>query len=71
MRAAIAFFLLASPAFAQNRFTDPAIAPGCGMDNAKFEVTKIIDQHPVIQPDDGKALVYFIEGDREYAPLPC
>ena len=68
MRAAIVFVLLASPAFAQNKSTDPAIAPGCGTDDAKFEVTKIKDQHPVTQPDDGKALVYFIEDDREYYP---
>jgi hypothetical protein len=69
MKAAIVLFLLAAPACAQNKSTDPAIAPGCGTDNARFEVTKTQDQHPVTQPDEGKALVYFIEDDREYAPL--
>jgi hypothetical protein len=39
MEAAIVLFLLAAPAFAQNKSTDPAIAPGCGTDNARFEVT--------------------------------
>jgi hypothetical protein len=69
MKVAIVLFLLVSPAFAQNMPTDPPVAPGCGTDDAKFEVTKVKGQHPVTQPDTGKALMYFIEDDREYAPI--
>jgi hypothetical protein len=68
MKVAIVFFLLASPALAQNKPTDPPVAPGCGTDDANFEVTKVKDQHPVTQPEAEKALVYFIEDDREYDP---
>lgn len=64
---AIVLFLLASPALAQKP-TDPPVAPGCGTDDANFEVTKVKDQHPVTQPEAEKALVYFIEDDREYGP---
>jgi hypothetical protein len=58
MKVAIVLFLLASPALAQNKPTDPPVAPGCGTDDAKFEVTKVKDQHPVPQPEAEKALVY-------------
>lgn len=68
LKAAMVFFLLASPAFAQNKSTEPAVAPGCGPFGAEFKVTRK-DQHPVTQPNEEKALVYFIEDDREYAAL--
>jgi hypothetical protein len=68
MKVAIVLFLLVSPAFAQNKPNAPAVAPGCGTDDAKFEVTKVKDQHPTPQPETEEALVYFIEDDREYDP---
>lgn len=65
-KAALVFLLLASPVFAQNKLKDTAIAPGCGAASAKFEVTTEESQHPVTQPEAGKALVYFIEGDSAF-----
>jgi hypothetical protein len=46
-------------------------APGCGDPNIKFNVKTDNDPHPV-QPEPGKALLYFIEDDSEfsYAPKP-
>jgi hypothetical protein len=66
MKAALLFVLLASPAFAQNKFADTAIAPSCGADDAKFDVKTLKRQHPVSQLDAEKALVYFIEDDSNY-----
>jgi hypothetical protein len=66
MKAALIFLLLASPAFAQNKLTDTAVAPGCGAEDAKFDVKKVKAQHPAVQPDAGKALVYFIEDDSDF-----
>jgi hypothetical protein len=70
MKAVLLLLLLASPAFAQNKLTDTTVAPGCGPDAAKFEVKTDRGQHPVAQPDAGKALVYFIEDDSEYGSNP-
>lgn len=66
MKAALAFFLLASPAFAQSKLVDRAVAPGCGAEDAKFDVKKVKGQHSLAQPDTEKALVYFIEDDTDF-----
>jgi uncharacterized protein DUF2846 len=66
MKAALLFFLLASPSFAQNKLAEPAVAPGCGAEDAKFDVKTVKGQHASAQPDAGKALVYFIEDDSDY-----
>lgn len=66
MKAALVLFLLAAPALAQNKPTDPPVAPGCGTDDAKFDVKTHKRQHPAGKPDSEKALVYFIEDDSNY-----
>jgi len=66
MKATLLFFLLVSPALAQNKFADAALAPSCGADDAKFDVKTLKNQHPVAQPDAQKALVYFIEDNSNY-----
>jgi hypothetical protein len=66
MKAALILFLLASPVFAQNKSKDSAAAPGCGAEEARFNVKKVKGQHPIAQPDAGKALVYFIEDDTDF-----
>ncbi len=66
MRAVLLLFLLASPAFAQNKFRDTAVAPSCGTDDARFDVMANKHRHPVAQPDAEKALVYFVEDDSNY-----
>lgn len=47
-----------------------AEAPGCGPANVKFDVKTDKNQHPVAQPEGGKALVYFIEDDSEFQSHP-
>jgi hypothetical protein len=66
MTATLILFLLASPVFAQTNPKDSVIAPGCGAEDAKFDVKKVKGQHPTAQPDAGKALVYFIEDDTDF-----
>jgi hypothetical protein len=58
--------LPAAPAFAQNKFADTAVAPGCGAEGAKFDVKTLRRQHPVAQPEVEKAVVYFMEDDSNY-----
>lgn len=70
MKVAVVLFLLASPAFAQNVPADTAAAPGCGAEDAKFGVRTDKGQHPAIQPNEGKALVYFVEDDTEFGSFP-
>ena len=69
MKAALLFFLLASPAFAQNKFADTAVAASCGADDGKFDVETHKKQHPAAKPETEKALVYFIEDDSNYNSL--
>jgi hypothetical protein len=70
MKTALVFLLLASPAFAQSKLADKAVAPGCGAEDAKFEVKTDKAQHPITQPGAGKALVYFVEDDTEFGSFP-
>ena len=60
MRTALIFFLLASPALAQNGAAATAALSACGPADVKFDVN--MDQtQPVTEPPTGKALVYMIE----------
>lgn len=69
LKAIPVLLLFAAPAFAQDA-AGTAVAPGgCGPDTAKFEV-KTEKQHPLGQPEAGKALVYFIEDDTEFGSHP-
>ena len=70
MKRALVFFLLALPVFAQNKLTDTALTPACGPDDAKFAVKTAKSGRPAIQPDEGKALVIFVEDDSEFASHP-
>ncbi len=65
----LTIFLFISPAFAQNKPTDAAGAPGCGEPETRFEVKTDKGQHPA-QPSAGKALVYFIEDDSDFGSFP-
>jgi hypothetical protein len=69
MKAAFLFLLLTSPALAQNSPSQPAVASGCGAANARFDVKNVKGQDAPTQPEAGKALVYFIQDDSEYAGL--
>lgn len=71
MKAAVAvLFLLAATALAQNSPTGTAMAPGCGATDIKFDVKTDKSQHPAIQPDPGKAVVYFVEDDTLFQSRP-
>jgi len=69
LKAIPVILLFAAPAFAQDAAGTAAAPGGCGPDNAKFEV-KTAKQHPLSQPEAGKALVYFIEDDKEFGSNP-
>jgi hypothetical protein len=68
MKATLAVLFLAATAFAQK--TGSAVAPGCGATDVKFEVKTDKSQHPVLQPEGGKAVVYFVEDDTQFQSAP-
>jgi len=55
--------------FTSSAFAQDLGAPGCGDPNAKFEVKTNKEHHPV-QPEAGKALLYFIEDDSNWEMNP-
>lgn len=59
--------LFSLPVLAQS--TDPAGLPGCGDASSKFKVENFGGRQGV-QPDAGKALVYFIEDDSNFGSYP-
>jgi hypothetical protein len=65
----VAISLLTSSAFAQDKPTGGAGAPGCGEPKIKFEVKTEKGQRPALT-DVGKALVYFIENDSQFDSFP-
>jgi len=76
MKTAFAFLLLASFSFAQNDVSAPppttasATAAGCGQADVRFEVKSDSQQHPIVQPEDGKAVLYFMQDDAEFLSRP-
>jgi len=65
----LATFLLTSLAFAQNQPASSAKIPACGAPESRFEVKPDTGQHSA-QPEPGKALVYFIQDDSDFASRP-
>lgn len=61
--------LVALPMLAQETNAVPAGTPGCGDSSAKFEVKTSPDHQPV-QPQPGKALVYFLQNDSNFNSFP-
>jgi hypothetical protein len=66
---ALLVFLFASATYAQTASTQAA-APGCGTDNAKFDVTSDKHNHPFVKPEPGKAVVYFLQDDSHFESRP-
>jgi hypothetical protein len=54
------FLAVALPARAQDQAAAARTAAGCGPSKVLFEVKTDDSKHPVGQPEEGKALVYFI-----------
>jgi hypothetical protein len=65
----LATFLLTSLVFAQNQPASSAKIPACGAPESRFEVRTDSGQHSA-QPEPGKALVYFIQDDSDFASRP-
>lgn len=61
--------LIAFPALAQNADSAAAGVPGCGDPATKFEVKTTLVHQPV-QPQPGKALVFFIQNDTNFNSFP-
>lgn len=70
MKIMCSFLLLASLSFAQDTTTAPASAPGCGPADIHFEVKTDQYRHPIIQPDPGKGVLYFLQDDAEFLTRP-
>jgi hypothetical protein len=66
----LVLWALGSAAFAQDKASETASAPGCGENGAKFEVKSYGDKHPAPQPEPGKALVYFFQDDSTFESVP-
>ena len=63
-------FAFAATSFAQNAPTETAAPPGCGAENTKFDVKTDRSQHPLVKPEPGKALVYFLQDDTYFQSVP-
>src|SRR2546430_1529256 len=63
-------FAFTTSSFAQNAPTGAAAAPGCGSDNTKFDVKTDRSLHPLVKPEPGKALVYFLQDDSYFQSRP-
>jgi hypothetical protein len=59
MKIALVALLLAASAFAQE--PSDGVASACGPKDASFDVKLDKTQHKLVQPEPGKALVYFIQ----------
>jgi hypothetical protein len=70
MKTLFAVLALCAAALAQSVASSPAVAPGCGSANVKFDVKAEKSQHPMVQPKSGKAIVYFVEDDNSFESFP-
>lgn len=70
MKASLVVLFFATTALAQTNATPAASAPGCGAAHIKFAVKTTKSQHPVVQPEKDKALIYFIEDDSSFESRP-
>ena len=62
--------LFTIPAAGQSPSVEQAAAPGCGKENTKFDVQTTKSNHPILKPDAGKALVYFLQDDTDFVSRP-
>jgi len=67
---ALLLFAFAAPSVTQNAHAETAAAPGCGAENAKFDVKTDRSKHPFVKPEPGKALVYFLQDDSYFLSAP-
>jgi len=67
---AMVLLAIASPAFGQAQSSGAAAVPGCGAANIEFNVKTDNKPRPAVQPDAGKANVYFLQDDAEFGSSP-
>ena len=70
MKPALVAVLFICSAWAQDKPTGVAVAPGCGPMDAKFDVKTDKTQHPITAAESGKAVVYFVEDDSHFQSTP-
>jgi hypothetical protein len=67
---AMALLTIASTAYGQTKPSGAVSVPGCGAANIEFNVKTDDKQHAAVQPDAGKANVYFLQDDAEFGSNP-
>lgn len=65
-----ALLMFAPFAIAQTHPPNPVAAGGCGPAAVHFEVKIDKHNHPTSRPENGKALVYFIQDDTQFESRP-
>jgi hypothetical protein len=70
MKAAFVLIVFVSLSLAQNATTASPIAAGCGPANVRFDVKTDRHQHPLLQPEAGKAVLYFLQDDSQFLSHP-
>lgn len=63
MKTLFAIVLFVAPLFAQDQAAAARTAAGCGPNEVKFTVKTDKEQHPMAQPETGKAIVYVFGGE--------
>lgn len=67
----LAVLLIIVPfAMAQTEAAKPPSAGGCGPAGVHFTVKTERHKHPVVRPENGKALVYFLQDDAQFQSRP-
>ncbi len=68
MKTAVVLMLFAACAFAQDQAAITAAEAGCGPKDVRFDAKEDATQHPVPQPESGKALVFMVQ---EFGEVQC
>ncbi len=63
MKTLLSILLFVSPLFAQDQAAVARAAAGCGPNEVRFSVKTDKEQHPMAQPEPGKAMVYVFGGE--------
>jgi hypothetical protein len=71
MKATLVLLLLAGSAFAQDPAAVTAAKAACGPASVKFDAQQDATQHPMPEPDPGKAMVYVVQSLGEIECTSC
>ncbi len=74
LRAASSVFLVSAFSIVSSAQTPAgtasATAPGCGEKQIKWDVTTDRSKHPVVSPEPGKSVIYFLQDDSYFQSRP-